>query len=303
MRFRSFSNLFVVFWFALPATVLAQQAQPGQATSTESSATTAATALAQKPSTDPSIIEDGGFSIEPIYWLNRQQPELHGGESATAVGDFNYPGDANYSIGGQIGIPAGPQNTLRFSYFRVQGNSTATLTQDQTYFSEAYNTGDYLEGGYRLEDFKVSWDYLSYNWEKKSGKLRLKTLYELQYITISTNFNAPFKPVTTDSSGNTDYNTATGSKNMIWPSFGLELEQRLSRHLRWEGKASGFGFPHHAALWDAEGAIGYRAHDFELLLGGRAFHFKTSPQSDAYFIDTLAGAYVGVRYYWGTTKW
>lgn len=40
----------------------------------------------------------------------------------------------------------------------------------------------------------------------------------------------------------------------------------------------------------------------ELLIGGKMYHYKTSPRGDEYFIDTLQGAFVGVRYYWGSTQ-
>jgi hypothetical protein len=311
MRLRPFFRSFHLLLLILPVSLLAQQ--PGQTapppptaptlppSGTAGAPSTAAVAAPTHPEhpKDPYILEDGGFSIEPIYWLNKAQPKLYSGPNAVAVGDFDYDGNANNSVGGEIGIPAGPQNTLRFSYFRVQGNSNATLTQGETIFSEVYNTGDYLTAGSRIQDFKVSWDYLSYNWYRKPGTIRLKTLYELQYLTVSTNFAAPFKAVTTDSSGNTDYNTATGSENLIFPTFGLELEQTLHSHIRWEAKASGFGIPKHADLWDAEGSIGYRVSGFELLAGGRAFHFKNSPQGAQYFVDTLSGVFVGIRYYWG----
>lgn len=150
-----------------------------------------------------------------------------------------------------------------------------------------------------IQSAKISWDYLSYTWYRHSGKIRLKILYELQFTTISSNFDAPFKPVTTDSSGNTDYNTANGSKNVFDPTFGLELEQALGRHFRWELKGSGFGIPHRADIWDAQANVAMRVHNFELIAGGKAYHFKTSPQGAQYFTDTLSGAFVGLRYYWG----
>lgn len=253
----------------------------------------------KKPPVEPYIIEDGGFSLEPFYWLNRAQPTLRGGAAATAFGNLDYAGNANPSIGGQLGIPAGRSNTLRFSYFRTQGNANSTLTREATIFGEPYATGDYLSQSYTLQSAKLSWDYLSYTWYKPAGKIRLKTLYELQFTTISTNIDAPFKAATTDSSGNTDFNVAHGSKNLIYPTFGLELEQALGRYFRWEVKGSGFGVPHHATLWDAEGSIAIRLRQFEILGGEKAYHFKTSPQADQYFKDTLWGAYVGLRYYWG----
>jgi hypothetical protein len=270
------------------------QSVPDQNIPTQTSTTQA------KPPADPQIIEDGGLSIEPIYWLNRQQPTLKAGATALVPGNFDYSGQAKYSLGGEIGIPAGRANTLRFSYFRVLGNSNATLAAPQTIFSESFNAGDYMSGGYRLQSAKISWDYLSYTWYKHSTKIRFKTLYELQYVTISTTLVAPFKPITTDASGNEDDNLANGSKNLFSPSLGGEFEGEWGKHLRWELKASGFGLPHWANIGDAQGLIAVRVGDaVEIMAGERVFHFKNSAKGDQYFADTLQGAFVGVRYYWG----
>lgn len=253
----------------------------------------------QPPPVEPRIIEDGGLSLQAIYWLNRAQPDLRGGATATEFGGLNYPGNANSAIGGELSMPAGRSNSLRFSYFRVQGNANTTATQATGLFSEGYNAGDYLTADYLIQDGKLSWDYLSYTWYKHSGKIRLKTLYEVQLVNVGTNVDAPFKPVVTDSSGNTDYNTAHGTKNIIDPTFGLELEQAIGHHFRWEVKGSGFGLPQRADIWDAEASIAIRMRQVEIIGGEKAFHFKTSPRGDEYFTDTLSGAYVGLRYYWG----
>jgi hypothetical protein len=251
------------------------------------------------PPPEPYILEDGGLSIEPIYWLNRAQPSLTGGAAATAYGNLSYPGNGKYGLGAQASMPAGRSNTLRISYFRVQGNANSTLTQDSTVLGEAFTAGDYINASYTIQSAKISWDYLGYTWNKRSGKIRLKELYEAQFVTISTTAVAPFAPVTTDSSGNTNNNIASGSKNIIFPTFGLELEEAIGHHFRWEVKGSGFGWPQHADIWDAEATLAFRFGPVEILGGEKAYHFKTSPQSDAYFTDTLSGAYVGVRYFWG----
>ncbi len=204
------------------------------------------------PPAEPPILEDGGFSIQPDYWLNRAQPRIHGGAAATASGDLKYTGDANASLGGEIGIPTGHSNTLRISYFRVQGLTNATLSNDQTIYSEPYSAGDYLNANYLIQGAKISWDYLSYTWHKRPGAIRLKTLYEVQLVNAGVNAIAPFKAVTTDSSGNTNDNTAHGTSNLILPTFGLGLEQKLGNHFRWEAKASGFGLPYRGDIWDAQ---------------------------------------------------
>lgn len=254
------------------------------------------------PPQEPSVLEDGGFSIEPIYWLNRAQPALFGGAQAAAYGSLSYPGKANPSYGAEISIPTGHSNTIRFSYFRTLGNANQTLTQSPTIYTEAYTAGDYLVASYTIQSAKLSWDYLSYTWRKEPGNIHFKTLYELQYTTISTNIGAPFLPTTTDSSGNVDYNTASGSQSIILPTFGVEFEQSIHHRLRWEAKASGFGIPHHSVIWDAQADLALRIQKFELIAGERAYHFKTSPQAGQFFTDTLDGLFVGVRYYLGSPR-
>lgn len=294
------------------AAAWAQQApaQPGQTapqsaplppSAAQEAASTPKTAANAKPPSpaDPYVIEDGGFYLEPIYWLNHAQPQLHGGATATSPGDYDYNGQANASIGGEIGFPAGPQNTLRISYFRVSGSANQTLAVPALIFTENYSPGDFVTANYRLQSAKVSWDYLSYNWHKRGGTLRLKTLYEFQWVNFSANFDAPLKAVTTSVSGTTDNNIANGSKSMFYPSFGLGLEQGLGRHFRWEASGSGFGIPHHGNLWDAQADIAIRVGPVEAIAGGKVFHVTTSPNGDEYFRDTLSGAFVGLRYYWG----
>jgi hypothetical protein len=253
-----------------------------------------------KPPEDPKILEDGGLSIEPIYWLNKAQPALKGGAQTFGDENLNFYGSAKASIGAELGIPAGHSNTLRFSYFRVQGNSTSTISNDETYFNQAYSAGDLLVSNYKIQSAKVSWDYLSYTWYRH--KIRFKTLYEMQYVNISSNQSAPLVPETTDSSGNTNLNTSYGSKQLFLPTFGVEFEQPLNKHVRWMAKASGFGIPKKADIWDTQAEIAFRVNSLEVLVGGRAYHFKTSPGSTEYFYDTLDGAYVGIRYYLGQSR-
>lgn len=275
---------------------------PGAGQSGGFSSTTTVTHT-PKPPDEPYILEDGGVSFEPIYWLNNAQPALYGGATAAAFGNLSYPGNANNSVGGEISMPAGRSNSLRISYFRSQGTGNSTLTQDSTIFTEAYNAGDYLNASYTIQSGKISWDYLSYTWHKPAGAIRLKTLWELQYVDVGTNVVAPFKPVVIDSSGNvTDSNTATGSAKLFLPTFGVELEQGIGRYFRWEAKVSAFGLPHRSDIWDAEGSVAFRVNRFEVLAGEKAYHFKTSPKGDQYFADTLSGVYVGIRYYWSARE-
>jgi hypothetical protein len=234
--------------------------------------------------------------------MNRAQPTERGGAAAFSFEGLNYPGNSDYGLGAEIGIPTGHSNTLRISYFRVLGNANSTPTQSVALFGQAYDAGDYLAEHYNLQNAKISWDYLSYTWRKAPGNIHFKTLYELQFVTISTNIAAPFKPITTDSSGNVNDNTASGSKKAFLPTVGVEFEQSLGGKFRWEVKGSGFGIPHHSVIWDAQADIAVRVSKFELIAGERAYHFKTSPQAEQYFTDTLNGVFVGLRYYVGSGR-
>src|SRR4051794_32885383 len=100
MSLRSFSFGSLLF---LPALLLAQAGPSG-------------VAPASPPPSEPYVIEDGGFSLEPLYWLNRAQPVLRGGAAATVDGGLDFGGQSKYGYGGIVSMPAGPQNSLRFSY-------------------------------------------------------------------------------------------------------------------------------------------------------------------------------------------
>jgi hypothetical protein len=255
--------------------------------------------VTQPPPKEPNVLEDGGFSLEPMYWYTRAQPTLKGGATATTFENQSFPGHSNAAIGAEVGIPTGHSNTLRISYFRLQGNSATTETQDVTVFGQAYSAGDYVTSSYTLQSAKISWDYLSYTWHRERGNIHFKTLYEAQFTNISPQFAAPYKAVTTDSSGNVNDNTASASRHVFLPTLGGELEQAIGKRFRWEVKGSGFGLPHHSAIGDVQADVALRVHNFELIAGEKAYYFKTSPKGEQFFSDMLSGVFAGIRYYVG----
>src|SRR5579884_4125231 len=84
-----------------------QEAPPPPPTDTALTTLPTPVVKQKKPPTEPAIIEDGGLSIEPIYWLNRAQPDMRGGAAATGFSSIGYPGNANPGLGGELSIPAG----------------------------------------------------------------------------------------------------------------------------------------------------------------------------------------------------
>jgi hypothetical protein len=239
-----------------------------------------------------------GLSIEPIYWFVRGTPVLRGGaaDTNTDPGNLDFTGKLNRSPGARVSIPVSKNATIRFSYFKA--NSFTGVTSAPTnlnLFGQAVTSGDLLTTVADLEGFKLSYDYLTYFWKGRSSELRLKTLYEIQRISV----NSEVDDFVVDTTGALiNINPIIASQSVFLPTFGLGLEHTLSRHFRWEVRGSGFGLPHHGDIGDAEAQIAFRVSHFEVLGGGRWLHFKTSPKAAQYFVENMYGPYVSLRYYW-----
>jgi len=237
------------------------------------------------------------WSIEPFYWITHTTPSLRGGAAALDFENLNYPGNGNYTIGGRISIPVSKTAMLNFSGFQTKASTSTTANQALDLFGTTFASGDFLTADYTIRNFKLSFQDLFYPFPRKAGqKWNLKTLWEVQYTSVKTNVNAPFAP-TTDSSGNAVVNNVSGSRYVIYPTFGLAAEYHLTRNLLVQANASGFAIPHHAVIGDAEGSLSYRLRGVELIVADKYYHFKTSTQNAEYFSATLMGPYAALRLY------
>ncbi len=276
-----------------------QTAPPPTAAPADKTGTPASTQQKGKPAVDPADLAtgDGLFSIELFYWQTPQTADLRGGSQKTTItpGDLDFPGKGKFTPGAIVSIPLLKDNTIRVSYFRATERGDGHAPTDLNLFGTGFAKGVVISTRYTLQDLKISLDYLSYPFPVKGSKFRLKTLWELQYVTINGRVAAP---LLVDSTGAADPTVVTSAKNILLPTFGLALERSFGRRFRVEARASGFTLPGRSTLWDADAAAAIRAGRFEVLFGGKAFHFKTSPKQDNYYLGTLAGAYVGLRYYW-----
>lgn len=256
---------------------------------------------AAQPETAPNT-SDGQLAIQVFYGLPFGDPLLRGGAANVGpyLGNLKYPGAPKLAPGVEVSIPAGKESTFRLSYFRMQGNGNTYANNNLTLFNTDFSPGEFLTSSYTLQDVKLSFDYLSYPYPPDPSRFRLRTLWEVNYITVLSNINAPLAPVVYDANGNPISNDAEGTRWFIYPSFGLAIEKAMTSHIRFEAKASGFAFPHHDVLWDADASAVYRTGRYEIAFGAKTFHFKTSPQNAQYVSATFPGAYLAFRYY---PKW
>lgn len=256
------------------------------------------------PPAPPKVVDvrmpgEAGYYIGLTGWLPVGQTWTDKGllTTFTDPSKLQLAGKSKGAFGAEIGIAAGLHNSVRISYFFNKLSGTTKAPNDVVIFSQLYLKGDELTTNGKLSNYKVSYEYLTWPYPVEGRHFRLKTLWQAQYITMRTVFDAPIKSSTPDSSGNyTSYSTL-GSKGFITPAFGLGVHEYATRNFRLEANVSGFMLPHRWHLLDTDATIAYRAGHFELRAGAKGFVFRTSPKSDYFFRGTVGGVFVGVRYY------
>ncbi len=245
-----------------------------------------------KPPPPPSTYEydTGGdtWSIAPVYWLTKSAPTIRQGLANTALdpGDLGFPGRSKYGYGIEITVPTGHENSVDFTFFQVKAQGNSILGQTEAFFGTLYAGGDHLASSYYAQSLKLSWNYLTYPYPSNHAKFRLKTLWEVQYVKIGSSFDAP---------GDINAAPVSGVKSLIRPTLGLGFEYHPIKRVRLEFKASGIAFPHRGDIYDGEAGLVVAGYHFEVAAGGRIYHFKTSPQADQYFTQTMFGPYLELR--------
>jgi hypothetical protein len=242
---------------------------------------------------------EAGYFVGITGWLPIGQSWVDKGHAAafTDPSKLQLAGKSKGAFGAEIGVAAGLHNSVRVSFFQSKLSGTTTAPIETVIFTQTYNAGDQLSTDAKLSDYKLSYEYLTWPYPVEARHFRLKTLWQVQYITMKGNFDAPIRSATPDSAGVFTSYTASGSKNFITPAFGLGVHEYATRNFRFEANVSGFMLPHRWQLLDSDATIAYRAGRLELRAGAKAFLFRTSPKSDYFYRGTVGGAFVGLRWY------
>jgi hypothetical protein len=256
------------------------------------------------PPAPPKVVDvrmpgEAGYYFGVYGWLPVGQTWIDKGHAATFTDPtkLQLAGKSKGAFGAEIGIAAGLHNSVRVSYFTNKQSGTTTAPTNLTIWSQPYIQGDQLSTNAKLKDFKLSYEYLTLPYPVEARHFRVKTLWQLQYITMDSSFDAPIKSATPDSAGNFTPYTTLGSKAVFTPAFGLGIHEYATRNFHFEVNASGFWLPHRWNLVDSDATMAYRLGKFELRAGAKAFIFRTSPKADYFHRGTMGGAFVGVRWY------
>jgi hypothetical protein len=204
----------------------------------------------------------------------------------------------------EIAIAAGAHNVLRITASNLRSTGSSTTGSAMALWTAAYKKGDYIATDYRLRDMKISYEYLSWPFPVKDRRIRVRSLWQVQYIGVKTGYNAPLEPVfdsdgnqILDDSGNPVQYQTSGSKWIILPGIGLGVQGYITPRFSLEVSGSGFDIPHHTNFWDAEAAANIRFGHYEVRLGARGFHFRTSPKAEFWMRGTVFGPMVGLRWH------
>jgi hypothetical protein len=279
------SSIFV--FLTLPAT--------GQTPATPA-AQTPAPAAPTRPV--PDYPDPRTFTLGAFYWATGpgKETSYYGGSQATDYETLTDWGRAHRSPGIEVSIPISRTGEIHAEYFRTQGDGNQTASTLIDVLGNQYAQGDYLATAYEIQSVKLYLDDLLFPHKFPVAKFRLKAQYGIEYVRVKGALDAPVLDVTLETLG--ESSAGTSSQQVIYPDFGIAAEYALSAHVLFRADTSGFAFPHHAVLWDAEATIAYRHNSWEIRGGGKAFHVKTSPNSVEFSSTTLAGAFVGLRYHW-----
>jgi len=246
-----------------------------------------------------------GYWVGLMGWAVRQNPNFDKGKGSTFTtsSQIQFEGTPKLAQGAEVGLALGRHNALRVSFFRNQGSGSTTSGSDLQIWDQTYTAGTLVSTTFKLQNVKISFDYLTWPYPVEARKYRLKTLWQLQYTSIQSIFDAPLLPhydssgnLLLDSNGNPISYVGAGTKWFVVPTFGLNFTDYVTRNFRLELEGSGFGIPHRSAIWDTDATANFRLGHFEIRLGDKGFHFKTSTKADFFMKGTMFAPFVGIRW-------
>lgn len=303
----------LLFGFILAAQEPPAAAPPQQAPAPQQAPPAPAppSALQQPPPALPKVPDvrqpgETGWWAGVSVWVPRQHPYMTKGRDAafTESSLITLQGKPKYAEGAELGFALGLHNALRLTYFETRATGSTTAGVDLHVWDQTYAAGTLVTTDYRLQNGKLSFDYLSWPYPVESRRFRFKTLWQVQWTSIRTGFDAPELPITdetgaplVDASGNQITYAAQGTRWFISPEVGLGVAYFGGRRFRVEANAAGFTIPRHNSVWDADGSVNFRQGHFEVRVGARGFHFKTSTASDYYMRGTMYSGFIGLRWY------
>lgn len=256
------------------------------------------------PPPPPKVIDvrmpgEAGISIGLIGWRPFGDQFVDKGHASdfTGLSFLKLANSQHGTFGIDVGVAAGLHNTIKASYWYSKTNGSFNAPTDLVLFGQTFSKGEPMTSNAKVSDYKISYEYLTWPYPVERRHFRLKTLWQMQYITMRTIYDDPIKSATPDVNGNITSIAVLGSKSFFSPAFGLGVHEYATRNFHFEADVSGFALPHSFQLVDAEATMGYRVGHIDVRGGLKYFHFRTSPKQDYFYRGNLTGFFVGVRWH------
>ncbi|HWF09945.1 MAG TPA: hypothetical protein VG297_15865 [Bryobacteraceae bacterium] len=242
--------------------------------------------------TGPDYPDPRTFTVGVFYWVTgaASNPGLITGRTAFDFETLSDLGKVRQSTPVlELSIPITRTGELKFEGSITKGDGNQVASADTDLFATQFYKGDQLSTQYQITRAKLYLDDLLYPHKFPVAKFRVKSLWEVQFVKFKSTIDAPLV---------TAGETGQGTKQIVLPTFGLAAEYAIVPHVLLRVAGSGFGLYHRADIWDGEATISVRRGQWELVGGGKAFHFKSAPNSDEYVTGTIVGGFAGLRWHW-----
>lgn len=231
------------------------------------------------------------FSVSLFSWMAKGTPGFRPGpfvpDPLTSTLDLTK--DPRRSNGVMLTIPTGGFNRLEVSYWRMNDAGDVRAPNKLGIFGANIANNERLNTLYKLENYRVAWNYLTYPVPPFDAKLRVKSFWEFQYTVMKPTLGFP--------EAKNSPAPITPKQSVKYPGFGLGLEYVASKHFRLEGRGSGMAFPGRSGYYDIEANAIVRAKKFEIFGGMKGYHFHTTRKNQVtYTTGTYWGPSFGLRY-------
>lgn len=248
---------------------------------------------------DQQMPDEGRFSVGIIGWMPMGHPYIDQGQNNIYYGypqfsniaHLTFQGTPQPQIGVDVTVPAGKHHDVRVTYMHSSAAGNVVAPYDLYLWNGNYSKGDYLSTDYRFRDLKISYDFMTWPWPIGNRKIRLKTLYQFQYISMASSFDAPLKSTVNGP------NTASGKESIYLPTLGLGVDYYVTPNFRLEANGTGFYIPGHSYIIDSDATASYRISRVEVRAGMMFLRFRTSVQNDYVMRAMPVGLLVGLRFF------
>ncbi|HWE53047.1 MAG TPA: hypothetical protein VG273_24865 [Bryobacteraceae bacterium] len=213
---------------------------------------------------------------------------IYTGRGATDYETLTDLGKVHRAPGFDVSYPITRTGTLHLEAFEIKGTGSQTATQALDIYTTPITKGDYLDTQYQVRNVKFYLDDLLFPHKFPVSRLRFKSIWAIEYVSTHAKANAPYV---------TAGEVVDGNQNIVLPVFGLAAEYAITKHVLFRLDGSGFGIPRRSDIWDASATLSWRIGHVEVVGGGKALHYKSSPNSTEYQVDTFYGAMVGARWH------